>query len=197
MSYQVHIMRKTLSSSYEGLPSLAAPKWGPKTPNSAQHMTRLRVFIISSRGHQTTRNWIMGVEPTREWSIGQYPILATSKRVFIERIPAGHQHSGGQTASSLLDEWRTWASTAGGFFRKLLSTSGCLMNCLSPLNGCILVWRTSVGHLKSDHTLFMQHWRKSFIFQILSFLFSYLNILYQLCYLSKATAIVWFYITIS
>lgn len=107
---------------------------------------------------------------------------------------AGHQHSGGQIASSLLGELRRWARAAGCSFRELLSSSGCLMNCPSPLEGYFSLrnqYRSSEVRSRSLQATLEE------IFQSLSLLCSFLNIPYQLPYLSKATAIMWSHVTIS
>lgn len=123
-------------------------------------------------------------------------LLAPSRRVVPKKTHAGHQHSGGQMASSLLGEQRTWARAARCLSDNYFSALVAWWIAFLPWKD-ILVWRTSTSHLKSGHALFGQHQRKSFIFQIISLRCSFLNILYQLPYPSKATAIMWSHVTIS
>lgn len=94
-------------------------------------------------------------------------LLAPSRMVGPEQIHAGHQHSVDQMASYLLGEKRTWTRAAGclsdNYFSALVAWWIAFLHWKD-----ILVWRTSIGHLKSGHALFGQHQRKSFIFQIIS-----------------------------
>lgn len=129
------------------------------------------------------RDWTVGAELSRDWLIDQYPIFAPSRRVLTKRTHTSHQHSGGQIGSSLLGELRRRTSAAGCSFRELLSSFGCLMmNCPSPLEGYFSLrnqYRSSEVRSRSLQATLEE------IFQSLSLLCSFLNIPYQLPYLSK------------
>lgn len=100
----------------------------------------------------------------------------------------------GQIASSLLGDQRTWARATGCSFRELLSSSSCLMNYLSPLEGYFSLKnqdRSSEVRSRSLQAVIEE------IFQSLSLLCSFLNIPYPLPYLPKAIAIMWSHVTTS
>lgn len=109
-SYQRHIMEK-LYSSAEGLPSVAAPKVGMQSPKSAQHLSRLRVFISSSRGDQTTRNCTVRAELSRAIDRAISQVTSQQEGPPWEN-PCWPSALRRPTGSSLTGEHRTWARTA-------------------------------------------------------------------------------------